>query len=441
MAATPSDSQLIVAIASGAGPAGVGVVRLSGTGTRECLEALTGQPLSAPRQMAVRTVRHPSSGDILDRALVWWARAPASYSGEDMAEIHTHGSSVIMEAVVEACCDLGARVAEPGEFTRRGLLNGKIGFVEAEAVLAAIEATSEAGARAAARMMTGDMGRALADLRDSLVSTAATVEAALDYPEDVDVDEDETLAANLESIAADLRQMASRVKDARRLIRGVDVAIVGPPNSGKSTLFNRLVGEDRAIVHSLPGTTRDVVSGEALVDGVLVRFHDTAGLREVDEAVEGEGIRRAVRLRRRVAVVLYVVDATRPAAGDPHDGDLLVINKQDLSNVRSVPGCSEPAWPISALDGEGVAALQTQIGKLVGVRAGSGTALWTTRQGVAASAAAHHLTEASRQIAAAEHGPCAFEIGEALRALDDLLGIDPAEAVLDELFSRFCVGK
>ena len=441
MSAEFSDSQLIVAIASAVGPAGVGVVRLSGEGAQECLQALTRRPLGPPRQMTVRTVHDPDGGDILDRALVWWSRSPASYTGEDMAEVHTHGSPVILDAVVEACCLLGARVAEPGEFTRRGLLNGKLGIMEAEAVLAAIEATSAAGARAAARMMTGDLGESLGGLRVTLISMAATVEAAIDYPEDVEVDGDEELASKLRAIAADLQRMAGRVRDARRLIRGVDVAIVGPANSGKSTLFNRLLGEDRAIVHPAPGTTRDVVSGEALVNGVLVRLHDTAGLREVDEAVEGEGIRRAADLHQRAAVVLYVMDATCPEAGGLRAEDVLVINKQDRSVVLGVPGRVEPAWPVSALRGDGVDALLEHLGVLVGVKAGPGAALWTTRQGEAATAAARHLTEAARQIAASEHGPGAFEIGEALRDLDELLGIDPTEAVLDDLFSRFCVGK
>jgi len=380
-------------------------------------------------------------GGLLDRSLVWWARAPASYTGEEMAEVHTHGSQVILESVVDACCHLGARVAEPGEFTRRGLLNGKISVLEAEAVLAAIESTSEAGARAAARTMSGDLGNVLAGVRGDLLSLAATLEAALDYPEDIEAEEDERIAARLRDMAGDMRRMASGVLQARRLIHGVDVAIVGPANSGKSTLFNRLLGEDRAIVHPQPGTTRDVVTGEAFVSGVLVRFHDTAGFRDVREPVEGEGIRRAADRRRDAAVALYVVDASAPELAEPSPGDVLVINKQDLSECRELPGHAGRTWPVTALTGEGVDALREHVGEQVGSKGGQGAALWTTRQAGAAKRAGAHLSEAARQMDIAEHGPAAFELGEALRALDELLGIDPTEAVLDELFSRFCVGK
>lgn len=396
------------------------------------METLTGRPLPQPRQMVVRTIL--SDGDPLDRAMVWWAAAPGTFTGEEMAEIHAHGNPVILDALVALCVQLGARHAEPGEFTRRALINGQMDLASSEAVLAAIEATSVAGVRAAARVMRGDLGGRLQALRTELLQVAALLEANLDYPDDVEPTAE--LAGRVGSVAGTLATLAASVREAGPLIDGVDVAIVGPTNSGKSTLFNRILGDDRAIVHDQPGTTRDVVTGERMLGGIRVRFHDTAGFREGAEEVEDEGIRRARRQQSDADAVIRVLDGTRETTFEGQRGELVALNKIDLLDTRPVSGV-----PISALTGEGVDALMGQLSERIGADRDPGLVLWTVRQGAAASEAASHLELAAEQLTVEEYGPAALEVGLALRSLDELLGLDPTESVLDELFSNFCVGK
>ena len=434
MAVKP-ESDLIVAISSAAGTAAIGVVRLSGLGAGECLARLTRRDLPAARRMVVRTVVDPATSEPLDRAMVWWGQAPGTFTGEEMAEIHAHGNPVILDALVKTCVELGARPAEPGEFTRRALLNGRMDLATSEAVLAAIEATSLAGVRAAARVMRGDLGDRLQQQRADLLAVAAILEANLDYPDDVESSSD--LARQVGDAAGAFAALAGTVREAGLLIDGVDVAIVGPANSGKSTLFNRILGDERAIVHADPGTTRDVVTGERTLGGLRVRFHDTAGFRTGGEAVEDEGMRRARRLQSEAAVVLHVLDATNPGFEVPFPGAVVVKNKVDLLESRPTDG----GWYVCALDGRGVDALLEHLRVRLAADSDPGLVLWTARQGAAAAAAAEHLTAAGEQLALEEYGPAALEVGLALRCVDELLGLDPTESVLDELFSRFCVGK
>lgn len=375
----------------------------------------------------------------MDRAVVWWSYAPGTYTGEDLAELQTHGNPVILDAVVEACCRLGARTAEPGEFTRRALLNGRLDLAGAEAVLAATEARTVAGARLATRVLTGELGDRVQRMRRQLLALAATVEAAVDFPEEVDEIGEDELILELHRLEQDLRGMGERVREAGRLLWGADVAILGPTNSGKSTLFNRLVGEERAIVDPEPGTTRDVITGEREVGGVKIRFHDTAGFRDAVAAVEDEGMRRAMALRERVDRVLYVVDATAPGSSRPEQGDIVVINKIDLQPDRG--NVDLEVWPVSAWTGDGIQELMERlVTELVGPETPT-TLIWTARQGMATRAAAARLEAARTALGSAEYGPAAADIGDALRGLQELMGVDAGEAVLDELFARFCIGK
>jgi len=428
----------IVAISTAAGAAAIGVVRLSGPGSRETLQTLCGGDPGEPRRTAVRTLHDPDDGQPLDQAMVWWAPGPGTFTGEEMVELHGHGNPAVLDALVGACVRLGARPADPGEFTRRALLHGKLDLAGAEAVLAAVDATSLAGARAAVRVLDGELARDLATVRGELLGAAASLEASIDHEDDVGDPVDAEMVDAVGRAAAEFGRLASGVRSAGRLVAGADVVIAGPVNAGKSTLLNRLLGQERAIVHPEPGTTRDVVTGEGELAGVRVRFHDTAGLRDGAGEVEGEGMRRAHALRARATCVLFVLDATRPDEGRPEAGDLVVLNKIDLDAPQGVAD----ALPVSALTGEGIEALVTRLEALVGASDDvAGTLLWTQRQGAAAGRAATHLAEAREQLDRGEYGPAAAEIGDTLRSLDELLGIDPTEAVLDELFARFCVGK
>ena len=425
----------IVAISTAGGTAAIGVVRLSGDGAVAGLQRLLHKPLPPPRRPVPCFPRHPATGKVLDHAVVWWAPAPGTYTGEEMVEIHAHGNPIVLDAIVDACCLLGARVAEAGEFTRRALINGKLDLAGAEAVLASVEANSVAGAGMAARVLSGELAERVDGVRSALISVVAEVEAAVDFEEEIGPGDEAKVVGQLESLAQQLVAMAGRVGEVGRLMCGAEVAILGPPNVGKSTLFNRFVGEDRAIVHETAGTTRDVVSGDRELGGMRVRFHDTAGLRAAGEPIEDEGIRRAEALRGRVDLVIYVKDATRPELGSPLDGDFVVINKADLAAV------GEEGLEVSAVTGEGIEALIAAVqGRLVGAE-GNDVLLWTTRQREAGQRAADRLGRARQQLTMREYGPATAELWEALRALEEILGVEPQEAVLDELFSRFCIGK
>ncbi len=435
-----ANPDLIVAISSAAGSAAIGVVRMSGNGALDALEGLVDRPVAAPRRTALRTLRDPRSGRPIDRSVVWWAPGPGTYTGEEMVEIHAHGNPLVLDGVVDACVRLGARPAEPGEFTRRALLNDKLDVAGVEAVLATVTATSVAGTQVAVRVLDGDLAQLVETMREQLLSLAATLEASIDYEEDVGDAVDASVVDRIVGIGRELDRLAGGIGHAGRLMAGVDVAIVGPVNVGKSTLLNRILGRERAIVHAEPGTTRDVVTGERELGGMRVRFHDTAGLREVDQPVEGEGIRRAEALHSSATCVLYVRDVTDLLQGAPRAGDVIVNNKVDLL----VPGASQPedGIPVSALEGQGIAELLAHLETVL--RDSDDTAetlLWTARQGEAARGAARHLAAAEQQLRMKEYGPAATEIGDALRDLEELLGVDVSDAVLDELFARFCVGK
>ncbi len=436
-----SDSERIVALATVPGRAAIGIVRLSGPGSRETLAALTRQDCAEPRRMVLRTVQDPASGRPIDQVMAWWAPGPDTYTGEETAELQGHGNPVLLDAIVDACCRLGARPAEPGEFTRRALLRGRIDLLGAEAILAITEARSAEGAALAAPALTGALRRRLDRMRETLVTAAATVEAAVDDPDDAGADADiAQVVGTLRSLEGEIGTIGGDVDAAGRLLWGTDVAILGPTNAGKSTLFNRLLGEDRAIVDEQPGTTRDVVSGSCELDGLRVRFHDTAGFRLGGGAIEDEGMRRARALRARVDVVLYVVDAVDgDGSSGAEPGDVLVYNKIDRPTEACVP--PEGSFAISARTGQGVELLREALARQLGRGSREPALLWTRRQAEASRAAARSCGRAGEALANGEYGPAVVEIGDALRRLGELIGIDPTEAVLDELFARFCVGK
>ncbi len=433
-------TDVIVAVSTAPGRAAIGVVRMSGPGSLDILEALTGRTRADARRMVERTARDPDTGSPLDRVLVWYGRAPHSYTGEDLVEIHAHGNPWILESLVTACCSLGARRAAPGEFTRRALEAGRLDLAGAEAVLAAIEATSTGGARIAAKALDGVLSREVRRLRREVLGVAADIEAAIDFEDDVGDPGVESLGERMDGLCGGLREMAGSMRENARLLDGADVALLGPVNAGKSTLFNRLVGRDRSIVHADPGTTRDVITEHREVDGLLIRFHDTAGIREPGDEVESEGIRRARELRHDADLVVFVRDATRPGEGVPEPGDLVVLNKVDL-RPQLREEVDEDDLAVCALAGEGVDDLLERIRRRLGRGDGEDAVLWTGRQAASALAAADQLERARHQLAVGEYGPAAVETRGALESVQGILGIDPTRDVLDELLTRFCVGK
>jgi tRNA modification GTPase len=372
---------------------------------------------------------------MLDRALVLWFPGPASYTGEDAAELHLHGGRAVMEGVAEALVALGARPAEPGEFTRRAFLNGKLDLLAAEATADLVEAETSAQRRQALRQMEGALGELYRGWSARLLRLLAQQEALIDFP-----DEDlppEVEAETLQEIGALEAAMRAHLADdhrGERLREGLVFAITGPPNAGKSTLINALAEREVAIVSPLPGTTRDVLEARVVLGGVPVTLLDTAGLREAADPLEQEGVRRARARAAAADLVIAVADATAPSTPEQEGPSVvLVVNKADLSPVTQPLG-------ISARTGAGLAMLRTRLAAEAArlTQAAGPAPLTRARHRAAVTEAAGHLA-AAREIGLAElRGE---ELRLAMQALGRLTGAVGVEDVLDSIFRHFCIGK
>ena len=436
-------SDTIFALASGAGRAAIAVLRLSGPRTRGILNALAGR-LPAPRMASLRRLRSPGTGEVLDHALLLWFPGPASYTGEDSAELHLHGGPAVVAAVGTALATLGARPAEPGEFTRRAFLNGRLDLTAAEGIADLIDAETEAQRRQALRQADGALAALYGDWAGRLARLLAHQEAAIEFAED-DLPTD--LDARARAGAAGLRtEIAAHLADGgrgERLRDGLMVAILGAPNAGKSSLLNALAGREAAIVSARAGTTRDVVEVRLILGGVPVTIADTAGLRDAADEIEREGIRRAHRRAEEADLVLAVF--ATDAAPDAETlawirpGGLVLANKIDLAPAPTAIGGVAPLT-VSARSGEGLDELRARLAEAATRLAGPGdTALLTRPRHRAA------LTEAAAWLAEAEAAPLPELTSEALRAalraLGRLTGRVGVEAILDIVFADFCIGK
>jgi len=434
----------IVAIATPAGHGAVGIVRLSGVEV-ERLAARHLRWLSAPppaRQLG-RARFVDRAGEVVDELLAARFVAPASYTGETVVELHGHGNPLLLERMVAELVASGARLARPGELTERAFLAGKLDLTQAEAVGALIEARSESAARLAHRLLAGELGAGLAALQEQIVEVEAEVEAAIDFAEEeIDPAGGARLAARLAPVEAEVARLLVGHAAARHRIDGIRVVLVGAVNAGKSSLFNRLLEEERAIVTPEPGTTRDYLEGRVAWAGVEVRLVDTAGMREARGAAERQGIERSRGEAAGADLLLHVVDGSAPSLEPrPERPTLLVWNKVDLAPGQPPPEVGE-AVACSARTGEGVGAVRDWIvAQARAATAGESAAcLPRHRLGLetvrgALKAAVEGLTRGL--------GPelIAFELREAQTALGELIGERTPEAVLEAIFSRFCVGK
>lgn len=421
----PDDT--IYAVSSGRLPAAIAVMRISGERAGNALLRLAGR-VPPPRVATLQTLR-AAPGDILDRALTLWFPGPASATGEDVAELHLHGSIAVVDAVSRALTVQGLRLAEPGEFTRRAVLNGRLDLNEAEGLADLLAAETEIQRREAVLRTTGSLGRQLDGWTDRLLALAAQIEREIDYD-----DEDRDWAADI-SIAEPLRVLQTEIAaalqwpEAERLRDGVRVAIVGPVNAGKSSLFNALLGHDAAIVSSVEGTTRDIIERPIALRGLPVVLMDTAGFRDTDDPVERIGIDRA---RRMAAKADLVLDLAAPAEADSRH--IAIAAKADLAGVPKV-GCHA----VSALTGAGLEALvETIVARATALLPTVGALTLNKRQ-----RAGLEIVDAALLQAIAEADPLfvAERLMAARRAIDLLTGRAGVEDLLDTLFSRFCLGK
>ncbi len=433
-----SAGDTIFARATGAGRAAVAVLRVSGPRAGEVLRALAGGP-PAPRVASLRRLRN-AGGEALDQALVLWFPGPASYTGEDSAELHLHGGPAVVAAVAEALVAAGARPAEAGEFTRRAFLNGRLDLTEAEGIADLIEAETEAQRRQALRQAGGALSRLVAGWSARLARLLARQEAFIEFEdEDLPAGLDDAVATKAAALRAEMAAHLAEAPRGERLRDGLMVAIIGAPNAGKSSLLNALVGREAAIVSARAGTTRDVVEARLTLAGVPVTLADTAGLREAVDEIEAEGVRRARRRAEEADLVLAVFAADQAPdaetlAAMPADA-LVVVNKADLA-TPSLAG----ALAISALTGEGLDTLRTRLEAAAAALAGLGEQATLTRpRHVAAVRDALGWLD---ELAAAPVPELRAEaLRAALRALGRLTGQVGVEAILDLVFSEFCIGK
>jgi len=445
-------TETVAAIATAAGAGGIGVLRLSGPLSRAIADAVTGRSLR-PRRATVATFRD-AGGQAIDRGLAIHFRAPHSYTGEDVVELHAHGSPVVLDLLLRRALELGARPARPGEFTERAFLNGKIDLVQAEAVADLIASGSAAAARAAQRSLEGEFSREVRKLLEALVRVRAWLEAALDFPEDeIDFLSTPQLGADLAALRRQLDELLAATRRGVVLRDGLHVVIVGRPNAGKSSLLNALAQSERAIVTAIPGTTRDVLREAINLDGIALTLVDTAGLRDSDDIVEREGIRRARAELAGADVAILVtesrdLDADRRLLQDCAEraAQLIVHNKIDLSGeaARLERGDGNVAHLyLSAQRGYGVRLLRDELLRLAGGGDGvAGSFSARTRHVVALEAVAGELDAAERALRETRAGELAAEhLRLAQRALGEITGEYHSDDLLGAIFSTFCIGK
>ncbi|HUL13591.1 MAG TPA: tRNA uridine-5-carboxymethylaminomethyl(34) synthesis GTPase MnmE [Methylococcaceae bacterium] len=442
----------IVAVATPPGRGGIGVVRLSGDRSR----SIAGRVLrfSQPhdwRPWQARLAALPDrDGHTVDQVVVTFFAGPRSYTAEDLVEIGCHGSPVVLRWCVESALEAGARLAEPGEFTLRAFLRGRIDLPQAEAVRDLIQATTLYQARIAAQQVSGSVSRRLKPIKDLLVELIALLEAGIDFAEDdVSVAPPAEILLRIAPVLDGVRRLAASFAYGNLVREGLALAIVGRPNVGKSSLFNRLLEQDRAIVTEIPGTTRDVISETAAIGGIPVKLSDTAGIRDGGELVESLGIERSWEAMADADLTVVVVDLSRPAASQDLElweraqsqgRCLLVGNKCDLPVIAALPA---PAIPVSARTGAGIDALRQAILDTVAPAPGEETGFITSiRHARLLRESAMYLEKAQEAVAEAiPHEMLLLDLYAALRPIDAITGATTADDILHRIFSTFCIGK
>ncbi len=448
MANPPSDP--IAAIATVPGRGGIGVVRISGPNLSGLAATLGGK---APEARAARFARfRDGGGQLIDEGLLLYFPAPHSFTGEDVIELQGHGGPVVMQMLLARCLELGARLAEPGEFTRRAFLNGKLDLAQAESVADLIEASTAAAARSAVRSLSGSFSQEVHGLVDRLIDLRMLVEATLDFPdEDVDFLVEARAFERIDAIAAELAAILDRARQGSLLRSGLHVVLVGQPNVGKSSLLNRLAGEERAIVTDIAGTTRDALRETIQIEGIPLHITDTAGLRDTSDEVEKIGIARTWQEIARADVVVRLVDvrAGLTAADAAIDARLpagvervTVFNKVDLAGraPERIESAGAVSLYLSAKAGHGIDLLRAELLRVAGWhRHGEDVILARERHLIALRLALDHIHAALAHRHALEL--MAEELRLAQEAVNEITGEFTPDDLLGVIFSRFCIGK
>lgn len=443
-------SDTIAAVATARGEGGIAIVRISGP---EALSVLR-KTFSHKGRYVSHTLYHgyvlDSEGARADEAMAVYMAAPRSYTAEDVCEIQCHGGDVAAQRTLDIVLRAGAAPAQPGEFTRRAFMNGRIDLTQAEAVMQLVSARSEAAARASVRQLTGGVSARIRPIMDALTGVMALIEAADDFPDEIDESAGAMeLRGRMEEVAGMLDALTDR-RAARIITGGSSVVLAGRPNVGKSSIMNALAGAERAIVTDIPGTTRDVITAQINVNGVRVELTDTAGLRETDDAVERIGVERAESAARQADMVIIVLDGgaglteyERALLRDADERCLVCVNKSDAGLKIDAELISEeyniPAVDTSARTGEGMDALMERIAR----RVAPGEPPLVAERHMEAAARAKEAVEAAIQALDAGYpmDVCAVDAARAMECLGEITGENAREAVIDRVFRDFCVGK
>ncbi len=436
--------ETIAAVATPPGRGGIGIVRISGPHAATIGACITGGSLPGRRPVLRNFSR---AGAALDQGIALYFPSPASFTGEDVVELHGHGGPVVLQTVLEAALARGARLARPGEFTERAFVNGKLDLAQAEAVADLIASTSAAAARAALQSLNGVFSSNINGLSERITELRVYVEAAIDFPdEEVGFLEKGRVSARLAALMEAVQQLLAEGRQGVLMSQGVNIALVGAPNAGKSSLLNRLTGEETAIVTDIPGTTRDPLRVDMVIDNLPLRLIDTAGLRQTEDRVEIEGVKRARREAAQADLVLILRDL---AAGDePPAADwpnaLWVDNKIDLVGAR--PGLDRSTKPervrLSCLTGEGIDTLRQAIKQRVGFTGAESAFSARRRHLLSLTRVLDALKAAEQRLAAGAPGELiAEELRHAHLALGEIIGATAPDDLLSEIFSTFCIGK
>jgi tRNA modification GTPase len=437
----------IVAISTPLARSGIGVVRLSGERAREIASTLLRHSSEWQSWSATLAELVDEHGEVVDRVVATFFAAPRSYTAEDVVEISCHGSPVVLRFCLQRAIAAGARMAEPGEFTLRAFLNGRIDLPQAEAVRDLIDATTLYQARVAAQQVEGSVSRRLRPVKEKLLELIALLEAGIDFAEDdVSVAPTAEILARLDSVGDGIDRLLSSAVYGKLVHSGFTLAIVGRPNVGKSSLFNALVGQDRAIVTEIPGTTRDTISESAEIAGIPVRFVDTAGIRTGESRIEELGIGRSFEAMADADLVLVVLDLSAPL--EHADLDLIQRASLVVGNKADLPRALDPAREcvaVSALTGEGIPVLRERIVAALAPGAGERreTGFITSVRHEMLLREAREALESARRAAelGIPHEMLLLDLYAALRPLDAITGATTADDILNRIFSTFCIGK
>ena len=452
----------IAAISTPRGIGAISIIRLSGPKTLDIIKNvftfLSNVKEIKPRYAYYGKIIDPISSEIVDTGICVYYKLPNSYTGEDMAEISCHGGILVSSKVLEVILKAGARLAEPGEFTKRAFLNGKMDLIQAEAVNDLINCKTDLMLKISNNQLLGKGSEKIKNLRDKLLSISAEIEVHIDYPEeDLSIENPRDIYEKLENVYQQMREFLISADNGMVLKEGINTVIVGKPNVGKSTLLNRLLREDRAIVTNIPGTTRDVIIESLNIRGVLLRVVDTAGIRESSDVIEKIGIKKTIEEIKKADLILFVLDASEPLSEDDlrimelikKKDYLVILNKRDLNykisieNIRKLLNGKNHIVEISALKGEGLEKLEDAIYSKVEemIDLDVQPVVTNLRQKIALQKSSSALKEALNNFNSYPIDVISIDIRKSIEYLDELLGFKYSDDLLGNIFSNFCVGK